>query len=55
MFQLLGTNPEQKRYIASGIGHVTAPSAERIQETIAWFDKFLGPTSHSTTAAAVAH
>jgi hypothetical protein len=42
MFQLLGTNPAQKRYIASGMGHATAPSAERIEESIAWFDKWLG-------------
>ena len=43
MFRLLGTDPARKRYRLTNSGHVTAPTAERIQETVSWFDRYLGP------------
>jgi hypothetical protein len=43
MFRLLGTDPAHKRHLLTKSGHVTAPSPERIQETVSWFDRYLGP------------
>jgi pimeloyl-ACP methyl ester carboxylesterase len=43
MFRLLGTASARKSYRLSDQGHVVAPTAERIQETVTWFDKYLGP------------
>jgi pimeloyl-ACP methyl ester carboxylesterase len=43
MFRLLGTDPAHKRHLLSNSSHVAAPSPERIQETVNWFDQYLGP------------
>ena len=43
MFRLLGTDTAHKRYSLSNSSHVAAPSPERIQETVSWFDRYLGP------------
>jgi predicted esterase len=43
MFRLLGTDPARKRYRLSDSSHVSTPTAERIQETLSWFDRYLGP------------
>ena len=42
MFRLLGTDPAHKRHSLSHSSHVAAPSPERIQETVSWFDQYLG-------------
>jgi pimeloyl-ACP methyl ester carboxylesterase len=51
MFRLLGTDPARKRYQLTNSGHVTAPSPERIQETVSWFDRYLGPVSPKSSLA----
>ena len=51
MFRLIGTDPAYKRYLPSEIGHVSAPTAERIQETLSWFNRHLGPASRNRAAA----
>jgi hypothetical protein len=43
MFRLLGTDPAHKRHLLSDHSHVAAPSPERIQATVSWFDQYLGP------------
>jgi pimeloyl-ACP methyl ester carboxylesterase len=43
MFRLLGTDPAHKKHSLSNSSHVAAPSPERIQETVSWFDQYLGP------------
>jgi dienelactone hydrolase len=53
MFRLLGTDLARKTYRLSDSGHASAPSAERIQETVSWFDKYLGPV-HPKGGPAVA-
>jgi dienelactone hydrolase len=42
MFELLGTPPEHKRRITYPRGH-TVPKIELIKETLAWFERYLGP------------
>jgi serine/threonine protein kinase/pimeloyl-ACP methyl ester carboxylesterase len=43
MFRLLGTDSAHKRHSLSDSSHIAAPSPERIQETVSWFDLYLGP------------
>jgi pimeloyl-ACP methyl ester carboxylesterase len=43
MFQLLGTPAEHKRHLLFKGSHVAIPLAERVQETLNWFDRYLGP------------
>jgi hypothetical protein len=43
MFRMLGTDAAHKRHSLSNSSHVAAPSPERIQETVGWFDRYLGP------------
>jgi serine/threonine protein kinase len=43
LFRLLGTDPAQKKHVLSDSSHVSTPTAERIQETVSWFDRYLGP------------
>jgi dienelactone hydrolase len=45
MFQLLGTALDRKKYRLFYSSHVAAPSPERIQETVSWFDSYLGPVT----------
>jgi hypothetical protein len=45
MFRLLGTDPARKRYTLTDSSHVAAPTAERVQETVSWFDQHLGPVT----------
>jgi dienelactone hydrolase len=41
-YDLLGTQPEQKRLVLYETDHIP-PRAEYIKETLAWLDKYLGP------------
>ena len=41
-FEHLGTPPEHKRRLTYPRGH-TVPKADLIRETLAWFDRYLGP------------
>ena len=43
-FSLLGTPEDQKKYLLFEGGHFV-PRTELIAESLAWFDKYLGPTS----------
>jgi pimeloyl-ACP methyl ester carboxylesterase len=43
MFKLLGADPSRKAYRLSDSSHVAEPSIERIQDTVGWFDRYLGP------------
>jgi hypothetical protein len=43
MVRLLGTDPAHKKHLLSESSHVATPSPERIQETVSWFDRYLGP------------
>jgi serine/threonine protein kinase/formylglycine-generating enzyme required for sulfatase activity len=45
MYRLLGTDPARKRRVLSESSHVSALSHERIEETLNWFDQFLGLVS----------
>jgi hypothetical protein len=45
MFRLLGTDPARKKYRLFDSGHVAIPPAEQIQETVSWFDRYLGPVN----------
>lgn len=42
MFELLGTPAEHKRRLTFPGGH-SVPRAETIKQTLAWFDRYLGP------------
>jgi dienelactone hydrolase len=48
MFKLLGTPPEHKRQIVYETDHFI-PRKDLIKETLAWYDKYLGPVSLKTT------
>jgi serine/threonine protein kinase len=52
MFRLLGTQPDRKRYRLSDSSHVTSLSAERIRDTLGWFDEYLGPVRRKDGALA---
>jgi len=43
MFELLGTSPEHKKRLTYPRGH-TVPKHEMIRESLAWLDRYLGPT-----------
>jgi dienelactone hydrolase len=43
MFELLGTPPEHKKRLTYPRGH-TVPRRELVKETLAWLDRYLGPT-----------
>jgi dienelactone hydrolase len=43
MFELLGTPPEHKKRLTFQGGH-SVPRVETIRQTLAWLDKYLGPT-----------
>ncbi len=47
MFQLLGAPPDQKRHLIYEAGHI-APRDQVIKETLAWYDRYLGPVANST-------
>jgi serine/threonine protein kinase/predicted esterase len=42
MFRLLGTDAAHKRYRVFDVGHVSTTSDARIEETVSWFDRYLG-------------
>ena len=42
MFEFLGTPDEDKKIIIYDTGHLV-PRNELIKETLAWYDKYLGP------------
>jgi dipeptidyl aminopeptidase/acylaminoacyl peptidase len=42
MYELLGTPAEDKRHFVAESGHIV-PKDDLIRETLAWFDKYLGP------------
>jgi hypothetical protein len=52
MFRLLGTDAAHKKQSLSDSSHVAAPSPERIQETVSWFDRYLGPVRPKGSLAA---
>jgi pimeloyl-ACP methyl ester carboxylesterase len=43
MFKLLGTDPSRKSHRLTDSSHIATISPERIQETVSWFDTYLGP------------
>jgi pimeloyl-ACP methyl ester carboxylesterase len=43
MFRLLGTPPEHKKRRLFKSSHIAIPMNDRIQETVNWFDRYLGP------------
>jgi pimeloyl-ACP methyl ester carboxylesterase len=45
MFQLLGTSPEHKKRRLFKSSHIAIPMNDRIQETVNWFDRYLGPAT----------
>jgi pimeloyl-ACP methyl ester carboxylesterase len=45
MFQLLGTPAEHKIHLLFKGSHVAIPLPERMQETVNWFDRYLGPVT----------
>ena len=47
LFQLLGTDPSRKDRKVFKSSHVATPMAERIQETVSWFDRYLGPVNRT--------
>lgn len=42
MFDLLGTSPNDKKFIIYESGHLV-PRTEFVKETLLWYDKYLGP------------
>jgi dienelactone hydrolase len=44
MFRMLGTSEQDKKIIIYDAGHLV-PRPELIKETLAWFDRYLGPTN----------
>jgi predicted esterase len=50
LFQLLGTDLARKKHVVFKSGHVATPMAERIQETVSWFDRYLGPVHRKASA-----
>jgi len=51
MFQLLGTPAERKRHLLFKGSHVAIPLPERMQETVNWFDHYLGPVNRKGSPA----
>ena len=47
MFTLLGTPADQKRSVLFDAGHGPLPRGQVIHETLAWLDRYLGPTGPS--------
>jgi len=47
MFKLLGTPDEHKRHVLVKDSHVALIRHERMQETLNWFDRYLGPVEQS--------
>jgi dienelactone hydrolase len=45
MFKLLGTPAEHKKHRLSKDSHVAIIQHERMQETVSWFDRYLGPVN----------
>ena len=43
-FRMLGTPPADKRHVVYPSSH-SVPQAEVVEETLAWFDKYLGPSA----------
>jgi hypothetical protein len=48
MFRLRGTDPARKRHRLTDHGHVATPTAERMKETLDWFDQYLGPVKRKS-------
>ena len=51
MLRLFGTDPAHKKHSLSNSSHVAAPSPERIQETVSWFNQYLGPVRQKGSTA----
>jgi hypothetical protein len=45
LFRLLGAPPADKRFVQAAFAHVSPPRAELLRETLAWYDKYLGPVT----------
>ena len=48
MFDLLGTAPEDKNHLTVPAEHGPLPRGFRIRESVAWFDRYLGPVGTPT-------
>jgi hypothetical protein len=42
-FRLLGTAPQDKRYVQLNSGHMLAPMSDVVKEATSWLDRYLGP------------
>jgi hypothetical protein len=45
LLALLGAPADQKRQVLFDAGHGALPRGQVIQESLAWLDKFVGPTN----------
>ena len=52
LFELLGTEHGRKLHVLSDNSHVSAPSAERFQAALDWFDQYLSPVRRGNGASA---
>ncbi len=43
LFELLGTQPANKRHVLYDTGHFPLPRGESIKESVDWLDRYLGP------------
>jgi hypothetical protein len=53
MFELLGAPAEHKRHVIYEAGHVV-PRDQLVQETLDWFDRYLGPVKDARKTSAAA-
>jgi serine/threonine protein kinase len=51
MFQLLGTPDKHKKHLLFKDSHSTLILPERMQETVNWFDRYLGPVTPKSSPA----
>jgi dienelactone hydrolase len=43
LYRLLGSPSADKRYVQAAFAHASPPRPELLRETLAWYDKYLGP------------
>jgi formylglycine-generating enzyme required for sulfatase activity/tRNA A-37 threonylcarbamoyl transferase component Bud32 len=49
LFRLLGTAPQDKRYVILNCGHAPSPFQDVIKEVVPWLDRYLGPVQTAGT------
>ena len=49
LFRLLGTAPQDKRYVLLDCGHAPYPFQDVIKEVVPWLDRYLGPVQRVGT------